>query len=184
MSLNHPPDLSVRYILFTFAAPQYDWLCQGGMFRAGPGAESSQPTPTTGGPPRFACTLAGRPWLANIGDRSCRNALEGRNRPCAWTLLGHFLCSKPCQSDLTCPERRRSGGPIFRGVRPSHLARRVLLASVNQFFCNQQVVGSNPTAGSLNFRFAIGLSRARLGPLIANCAGEALEINPLEIFGS
>ena len=63
---------------------------------------------------------------------------------------------------------------------------------VEQLICNQQVVGSNPTAGSSNLRFRSAFTEATADKLpipgrlrlIANCAGEALEINPLEVFGT
>jgi hypothetical protein len=62
---------------------------------------------------------------------------------------------------------------------------------VEQLICNQQVVGSNPTAGSGNLRLAIAdcrlsiaVQRADAGHLVANCPREALEINPPEIFGA
>src|SRR6476469_5323602 len=52
---------------------------------------------------------------------------------------------------------------------------------VEQLICNQQVVGSNPTAGSFQFRFRSAFSKATADKLpitdrlrlIANCSGEA-----------
>jgi hypothetical protein len=47
------------------------------------------------------------------------------------------------------------------GVPPSHLAEQFLPTTRNQFFCNQQVVGSNPTAGSMDFRLSVADLRLR-----------------------
>ena len=63
---------------------------------------------------------------------------------------------------------------------------------VEQLICNQQVVGSNPTAGSSNLRFRSAFAEATADKLpipdrlrlIANCAGEALEVDALEICGT
>jgi len=51
----------------------------------------------------------------------------------------------------------------------------------NKTICNQQVVGSNPTAGSIlifdfdcHFRFDV--SQLMLARLVVDCAGEALKV--------
>jgi hypothetical protein len=72
-------------------------------------------------------------------------------------LLGHFLdtfCVPRCSEVSRLELRSRSFFDRVSEVYwPHHQSVSGWANLVNLFFCNQQVVGSNPTAGSLNFPF-------------------------------